>query len=203
MADSHKKMRRLGMHSNDLKKAPMHEDTASLFSDPSLYINRELSWLEFNQRVLEEAQDPSSPLLKRLKFLVSWPQILPGKPPFRWCDRSERSPRSTLLMALGEGGLTLKFGCPSVIDRFMDNEFAALDDFGIDNQLRSWGNCPSFADVLIRSRERAPLVVIVLVLFLDEVVKKALILLTDVLSQVGGVRRIQSLGHHVSSERHR
>src|SRR5262249_2329989 len=38
--------------------------------DPSLYINRELTWLEFNRRVLEEAQDPQVPLLERIKFLA-------------------------------------------------------------------------------------------------------------------------------------
>lgn len=38
-------------------------------SDPKFYINRELSWLEFNQRVLDQAKDPAVPLLERLKFL--------------------------------------------------------------------------------------------------------------------------------------
>jgi polyphosphate kinase len=37
---------------------------------PSLFINRELSWLEFNQRVLAQAQDASHPLLERVKFLA-------------------------------------------------------------------------------------------------------------------------------------
>ena len=37
--------------------------------DPSLYFSRELSWLEFNERVLEEALDESTPLLERLHFV--------------------------------------------------------------------------------------------------------------------------------------
>src|SRR5205085_9569841 len=38
----------------------------SAIDDPALYFNRELSWLDFNQRVLELAEDPQVPLLERV-----------------------------------------------------------------------------------------------------------------------------------------
>ena len=44
-------------------------DAAPDLTDPHFYINRELSWLEFNQRVLLQALDPVHPLLERVKFL--------------------------------------------------------------------------------------------------------------------------------------
>jgi polyphosphate kinase len=40
------------------------------FGDPKNFINRELSWLEFDRRVLEEAQDQRQPLIERVKFLT-------------------------------------------------------------------------------------------------------------------------------------
>ncbi len=44
--------------------------TLPTIDDPTLYINRELSWIRFNRHVLDEARDESHPLLERVKFLA-------------------------------------------------------------------------------------------------------------------------------------
>jgi polyphosphate kinase len=52
-----------------LSTAGTETGAAPELAHPSLYINRELSWLEFNARVLHEAEDGRTPLVERLKFL--------------------------------------------------------------------------------------------------------------------------------------
>src|SRR5512143_2757775 len=43
---------------------------ARSLENPAFYINPEASWLKFNRRVLEEAEDERNPLLERVKFLA-------------------------------------------------------------------------------------------------------------------------------------
>jgi polyphosphate kinase len=46
------------------------DDPAGITDTPDCFINRELSWLDFNLRVLEEAENAANPLMERLKFLA-------------------------------------------------------------------------------------------------------------------------------------
>lgn len=52
------------------KRIKREEDATSVAVGSDELINRELSWLQFNRRVLAEAQDPRNPLLERIKFLT-------------------------------------------------------------------------------------------------------------------------------------
>ncbi len=52
------------------ESAPAPAAATPQLTDPGLYLNRELSWLEFNRRVLAQVQDLSHPLLERVKFLA-------------------------------------------------------------------------------------------------------------------------------------
>jgi polyphosphate kinase len=51
-------------------RTPQATGEAVDLSDSKWYLNRELTWLEFNRRVLHEAWDPRTPLLERVKFLA-------------------------------------------------------------------------------------------------------------------------------------
>jgi polyphosphate kinase len=58
------------MNKHSILPQRVSQETLSNLDDPKLYLNRELSWLEFNKRVLEEAEDSCNPLLERIKFLA-------------------------------------------------------------------------------------------------------------------------------------
>ncbi|GAC1470257.1 MAG: polyphosphate kinase 1 [Isosphaeraceae bacterium] len=53
-----------------LSNGPLPSIAGTKTSESRRFFNRELSWLDFNERVIEEARDPSNPLLERLRFLA-------------------------------------------------------------------------------------------------------------------------------------
>ena len=63
-----KKEKKLQGVSTEVARSAM--DNADTESDSTRYFNRELSWLEFNNRILFESRDTKNPLLERLKFLI-------------------------------------------------------------------------------------------------------------------------------------
>jgi polyphosphate kinase len=59
-----------GLDMSKVKRAVKRTSSDDVLDDPKLYINREIAWVRFNRRILEEAQDHSHPLLERVKFLA-------------------------------------------------------------------------------------------------------------------------------------
>ena len=78
-------------------------DNVSL-DDPQLYFNRELSWLKFNKRILEEAEDSTQPLLERVKFLAICGNNM---------DEFFMSRISTLRHQAEKGALNISAGSPT------------------------------------------------------------------------------------------
>lgn len=83
--------------------------------DPQYYINRELSWLAFNERVLEEAADESHPLLERLKFLIIFSTNLDEFFMIRVAGLKEQ--QSVGVVELAAEGLTPQQQLQSISDR--------------------------------------------------------------------------------------
>src|SRR5580658_4698537 len=99
--------------------------------NPEYYLNRDTSWLAFNERVLEEAEDAGNPLLERVKFLAITASNLDEFFEIRIASLLQRvedgfnEPQRP-----DEGGLTLQQRLErlnGVLHRFVDAQYACLN----------------------------------------------------------------------------
>jgi polyphosphate kinase len=108
--------------------------------DKSLYIGRELSWLDFNDRVLQLAEDPSQPLLERVKMAAIWSSNLDEFFQIRVAGVHEQMDAG--LDEPGPDGLTPSQTIDAIRERVLDQQqrleqlvlgelFAALAEHGI------------------------------------------------------------------------
>jgi polyphosphate kinase len=99
------------------------------FSDKALFHNRELSWLEFNQRVLDQAFDASNPLLERLKFLCIVSSNLDEFFEVRVAGLKQQ--RQTLSSEAGPDGLTATESLAAIstrVRRMVDDQYLCWRD---------------------------------------------------------------------------
>ncbi|MDR7069021.1 polyphosphate kinase [Pseudoxanthomonas japonensis] len=128
-----------------LDTTPIPATGEDALRDPTLYLNRELSQLDFNFRVLAQAQDPSVPLLERLRFLcISCTNL------DEFFEIRAATVRHALDFGLPPGADGLS---PSTVLNHIHDRAAEL----VDAQYKCWNDVlrPSLADVGVRVFSRA------------------------------------------------
>ena len=115
-----KPMRGFGFNMSN-KKTPISNLEQNPAKKPEVYVNRELSWLQFNERVLEEARDDRNPLLERLNFAAIFQSNL---------DEFFMVRVGTLMDSLEDGVTDDKMGMTSAqqIDKILDRTKSLLAD---------------------------------------------------------------------------
>src|SRR5579875_2698126 len=124
------------------RKKRVAEPSAS--SLESRYLNRDETWLEFNRRVLEEADDPTNPLLERVKFLAITSSNLDEFLEIRVAGILQQIEEDLgAIQKLDDTGLTL----PQRLERLGEH----LHQF-TDEQARTWNErlAPALAEARIR-----------------------------------------------------
>jgi polyphosphate kinase len=101
----------------------------SAVADPSLFLNRHYSWMQFNERVLEEARDESNPLLERVRFLAITVSNLDEFVEVRWAGLMQQAEHGN--REVGPDGRTPDVVLAELteqIHRFVDDQYTCWRD---------------------------------------------------------------------------